>query len=203
MRALLISALAVTALLIAGSAELHAANCNINTEPFWDGNITSGWLAQAQTFEAPSADCRVLSDWEFKLAGRSSPGQVTFNIYQWGADGPVGNALYSLTLDWGTTDQVFDVTNINLALTPGQLYGADIDLQGYNDKSVYFSGNQTGYPGFDGWWYNPANGGWVGYPDTNQYFNADFTSVPEPRSFVLLGSSLLGVASVLRRKIRL
>ncbi len=204
LRAPRMSALAVLALLIVGSfATANAADCNINTEPSWDGNITSGWLAQAQTFEAPSADCSVLSDWEFKLSGRTSPGQVTFNIYEWSASGPVGNALYTQTLDWGTTDQVFDVTGINLALTPGQLYGADIDLQGYSGLSVYYNFNQTGYPGHDGWWYNPDFGGWNDIGGTNQYFMADFTSVPEPGSIVLLGSSLLGVAGVLCRKIRL
>ena len=196
-------ALAVLALLVLGSLTLHAANCNINTEPDWDNNITNGWLAQAQTFEAPSANCSVLSDWEFKLAGRTSPGQVTFNIFEWGPSGPVGSALYSQTFDWGTTAQVFDVNAINLALTPGQLYGADIDLQGYSGQSVYFMENQTGYPGFDGWWYNPQFNGWNDVAGTNQYFMADFSSVPEPGSFVLLGSSLLGVAGVLRRRIRL
>jgi len=193
--------LLVVALLVVGSVILHADTCNINTEPFWDSNITNGWTGQAQTFEAPSANCSVLSDWEFKLAGRTSPGQITFNIYAWGPSGPVGTALYSQTLDWGTTDQVFDVTGINLALTPGQLYGADIDLQGYSDKSVYFNFNQTGYPGFDGWWYNPDLGGWNDVGGSNQYFMADFTSVPEPGTFLLLGSSLVGVAGVLRRKI--
>ncbi len=197
-------ALVVLALLVVGSfATAYAANCNINTEPNWDSNITNGWLAQAQTFEAPSANCSLLSDWEFKLAGRTSPGQITFNIYQWGPSGPVGNALYSQTLAWGTTDQLFDVTGINLALTPGQLYGADIDLQGYSGASVYFNENQTGYPGFDGWWYNPDFGGWNDIGGTNQYFMADFASVPEPGSIVLFGSSLLGVAGILRRRIRL
>lgn len=196
--------LVVIALLVVGSfASVYAANCNINTEPDWDSNITNGWLAQAQTFEAPSANCSVLSDWEFKLAGRTSPGQITFNIYQWGPSGPTGNALYSQTLAWGTTDQVFDINNINLALAPGLLYGAEVDLQGYSGQSVYYNFNQTGYPGFDGWWYNPDFGGWNDVGGTNQYFMADFSSVPEPGTGVLLGSSLLGVAGVLRRKIHL
>src|SRR5581483_4983257 len=112
--------LMVMALLVVGSVMVHAANCNLNTEPYWDNNITTGWNAQAQTFEAPSANCTVLSDWQFKLAPGGS--QVTFNVYQWGPTGPVGSPLYSQTFAWANT---IDVTNINIQLTPGQLYGAE------------------------------------------------------------------------------
>lgn len=166
---------------------------HINTEPYWDGNITGGWLAQAQTFEAP-ANTDALVNWEFKLAGRTDPGQVTFNIFQWNSSGPVGDALFTQTLNWGTEDQIYDVTNINLALQPGQLYGAEIDLQGYSGQSVYYNGNETGYPGHDGWFYNPDFGGWNDESNTNQFFTADFSYVPEPSTLVLVGSSIFAVA---------
>ena len=110
----------------------------------------------------------------------------------------MGNALYSQTLNWGTNDQTFDVTGINLSLTPGQLYGADIDLQGYSGNSIYFQFNEQGYPGYITRVYNPAFGGWNDIPGTNQYFIADFAGVPEPSTLILFGSSL----TVLWRKFR-
>jgi PEP-CTERM motif len=196
---------ALALLFSVGVGVAYGDNCNINTMPYWDGNITNGWLAGAQTFEAPSSTCNVLTEYEFELAGRSSTGSIQFNIYQWSSSGPVGSALYSTTLSWGTSASLFDVTNINLVLTPGQLYGADVDLLGYSGQSLYFNGNQTGYPGHDAWFYNPAYGGWNDFNCCNDYFLANFSSAgttPEPNSILLFGSGLFAIAGVLRRKIR-
>lgn len=188
-------ALLLSVLLFAVSS--FAEPCQtINTEPYWDNNITIGYLAQAQTFEVPSPTCNTLSSWEFKLAGRSAPGQITFNVYAWGDSGPVGDPLFSQNFDWGTSDQVFDVTNIGLLLTPGQLYGAEIDLQGYIGPSVYFNGNE--HYNYVPWWDDP-NSGWNDGPGDNQYFMAQFEGVPEPGTLILFGSSLLGAVARWRR----
>ena len=94
------------------------------------------------------------------------------------------------------------MNNINLPLIPGQLYGAEVDFQGYTGQSLYFNGNQTGYPGFDGWWYSTSLG-WNDYSTLQAYFQANFgtSAVPEPGTLIMLGSGVLGVAGVLRRKL--
>src|SRR5271165_1263320 len=92
------------AFLLAGCSTAFAGVCTtVNTLPYWDGNITSGWLGQAQTFVAPSASCNVLLDYEFNMAARSSAGSLQLNIFQWGGSGPIGSAVFSITLPWGTT----------------------------------------------------------------------------------------------------
>ena len=117
----------------------------------------------------------------------------------------MGSALYTTPLSWGTSASLFDITNINLTLTPGQLYGAEVDFQGYSGQSIYFQDNETGYPGFDGWWYNPSSGGWNDFSGLQDYFAANFSSsggtTPEPSSIMLVGSGILGIVGVLRRKL--
>lgn len=175
-----------------GLPAAYAGNCTINTIPYWDGSVTLGWLAAAQTFAAPSPSCNVLSNYEFALAGRTMPGDVQFSIYRWASGGPSGSALFTTTLLWGTSPGLFDISGINLTLIPGQLYGADVNLLGYSGRSLYFDGNQMGDPGGTAWWYNPANGGWNIEPGLNDYFKADFRQpTPESPTLALL---LLGLA---------
>jgi hypothetical protein len=144
----------------------------LDTAPYWDGSYTLGYSATAQLI-SPQAACPMLVEYAFELARRKTPGNVTFTIYQWGPSGPVGAALFTSTLPWGTSKTVIMVSNINLTLTPGIQYGIDIDLQGYGDRSVAFTYDHTGYRGGDGWWYN---GNWSDVPGTNHKFRAKWAA---------------------------
>jgi hypothetical protein len=160
--------LCVVALLFALGPQALAHNCHVDTFPYWDGNITTGWLATAQVI-VPPPNCTMLVEYAFELAGRSSPGSVQFSIYEWSTSGPVGNALFTTTIPWDTTASVIVVSNINLKLTSGTHYGAMIDMLGYTGQSVYFQYNQTGYPRGMGFWYN---GTWIQYDGLNHRFKA-------------------------------
>ena len=162
-----IVALSILMVFAAGLPAL-AHNCTVDTFPFWDGNITKGWTQTAQIIQPPPS-CNKLVEYQFELAARDSPGEVQFSIYEWGPDGPVGNALYTTTLPWDTSASIIVVSNINTVLERGKLYGAVVDLLGYSSQSVYFQENHDGYSRGSAAWYD---GPWVTYDGFNHRFRA-------------------------------
>jgi hypothetical protein len=172
-----------------------SANIVVNTYPDWDGSVTNGWVAIAQSFTAPSDN--VLDNWMFALAplpgGQNS---VTFNIYAWSdLTGPVGSSLYSSVEAWPAGGGDVLVDNIALSLTPGNLYAAVVHLQGYSGLSVQFQFNQFSYTDGDASWLDGGtdwhflNSGW------NTKFRAEF--VPEPSTPLIL---TFGAAGLLIRR---
>ena len=174
-----------------------SADIVINTYPDWDGNVTNGWVAIAQSFIAPSDN--VLDNWKFALA--PLPGgqhSVAFDIYAWSdLTGPVGSSLYSSVEAWPAGGGDVLVDNIALSLTPGNLYAGVVDLQGYSGPSVHYQFNQFSYTGGDASWLDGGtewhflNSGW------NTKFRAEF--VPEPSTLLIL---TLGAAGLLIRRRR-
>ncbi len=68
----------------------------LDTYPFWDGNVTSGWLRVAQSF-AGQGDHNVLDNYMFGFSGIDVA--IDFEVFEWDeASGPVGDALYSVGL---------------------------------------------------------------------------------------------------------
>jgi hypothetical protein len=171
-----------------------SANTAINTYPDWDGSVTNGWVAIAQSFIAPSDN--VLDNWMFALDPPGGQNSVAFDIYAWSdLIGPVGSSLYSSVEAWPAGGGDVLVDNIGLSLTPGNLYAAVVDLQGYSGLSVHFQFNQLSYTGGDASWLDGGanwqflNSGW------NTKFRAEF--VPEPSTLLVL---TLGAAGLLPRR---
>ena len=183
--------LALAALGIAVPSAVQAITI-IDTYPDFQGNYTSGYIAQAQEFVAPNDD-NVLLSWQFSLEVRVGQGDVTFGVYNFSAAGPTGSALYTSTFPWGASGNKL-VDDINLALAPGGRYFAVVDFHGYNQSSIAFNANQNSYNAGNGWWNNGVSG-WQDLNGLNQTFKATF--VPEPATMTAFG---LGALALLRRR---
>ena len=177
-----------------------SANTVLNTFPDFNpgGSYTNGFLAQGQTFVVPVDT--VLSDFSFRLF--NAPGQSSqMQIFAWGATGPTGAALYSSpSLIRNNTIQDVVVSNINLTLSQGALYGAVISNFGYSGPDAGFNQNQNSYTGGNMWLLSadtPTT--WTSFGGLNLTFQATFVSagassgVPEPGAAWLMSCGLAGL----------
>jgi hypothetical protein len=187
-----------TALLLALALSTAAFGTTIDT---WNTSNTihsNGWALAAQTITAPGNE---LTDYNVGFYQQYPAGQLSLSIFNWSGNSPVGSALFSTTnLTW--IGDGYTTGAINVALTTGNLYGFVVNWGGTCcDYLVY--GNDS-YSGGEGYW-SFDNVTWTAYPQYDEQFTAVFngTSTPEPGSMMLLGSGILGVAGVLRRKLML
>jgi hypothetical protein len=99
-----------------------------------------------------------------------------------------------------------DVANLSV----DDIIAIDVDINGvwhqwnvgYNYPTPFFFGIVAGSgESIDGITFSPTLSNWVGI-DNFSYAGAD-SSTPEPGSILLLGSGILGVAGILRRKLML
>jgi hypothetical protein len=196
-------------MLIAGGllALPAGASTILNTFPDGPAGYTDGFVLQAQTFTVPSDNVLFQFLWqEFNAVDGT---QVQLEIYAWGANGPVGPALYtSPVLLRGNSTLSFEASSINLTLTTGNVYGAVIDGLGYDLESAAFNENRNSYTGGDMWLLQPNTTVWNEFTADNLYFQAAFlagapvnSSAPEPGAMMLVGVGLAALG-VLGKKLR-
>jgi hypothetical protein len=161
-----------------------SASTVIGTYPNWDGSQTAGWAAAAQSFTVPAQDV-LLRNFVFSLVGNGT--SYEFSIVDLVAGQPTGPVLYSTVRPWSVGDQT--ISDINLFLGPSQQYAAVIDFQGYTSLSVAFDWPDSfdPYPGGAGYWLSPSQSEWTTFPNADLLFSAEFTQVPEPSTFSMIG----------------
>ena len=175
----------------------------LNTYPDGPSAYTNGFVLEAQTFTVP-ADT-VLSSFQFQMFSAQFQ-TVQLEIFQWNASGPVGTSLFtSAAMARINATQDFLVSNINLSLTQGALYGAVIDTLGYYSFNAAFNTNQNSYTGGNMWLLDYGASTWNTYTTDNLLFQATFVATPnspapEPDAFLLMGAGLTTLALLRRRR---
>lgn len=177
---------AAASLCVAATAATTYSNWDV-----WDGNVTTGWFAQAQRFPVPAGD-NVLLNWQSQFDSSMTGMQVGFAITDIVSGVPGGTTYFTANPTIDGTGTV-TIASINLALVSGQDYAAVWDFNGYSGSSIHWISSNTA-PG-NGLW-RDQSGAWTEFADFDQRFIANF-GVPAPGVAALLG---LGAVGALRRR---
>jgi hypothetical protein len=209
---------------------LFAVSCFAQTQynsfdgysPFWNPFGNPNTATYGETFTAPSNGNNFLTDFSLYLAGPSSPGNIELGGYiaTWNGT-QAGTLLYSSAeINYPNTGNAqLEFNTGELQLTPGATYVAFLSVSQYYGASsgLSFASEGNGScPGCAFVYYN--NSGNFNELFTHSWdatglqpdfaFTADFNSggsgtgtVPEPGTFLLMGSGLLAAVGVMRRKL--
>ncbi len=174
--------------LVAAFAAAAYADTQYDNWGSWDGNVTSGWLMQAQKFPVPAVD-DVLDSWQSQFDSAMVGMTVNFSIRDIVAGEP-GGATYFSASPTVPGDGIIAFSSMNVALNSGQEYAAVWDFLGYSGSSIHYTAIDV-VPGNGMWW----NGTWSDFSFLDQKLTANF--VPAPGAMGVLG---LGALAALRRR---
>lgn len=186
--------------------------------PYWHPLGYPNTATYGETFLAPTNGNDFLSSFSLFLAGPYVSGNIIMSAYvaTWNGSG-AGSLLYSSPeINYPNTGNAELTFNPGIQLTPGSDYIVFLSISQYYGQSsgeTYISGGNNNCPGcFFAYSNNSGNfnqlftQAWDASGLSPDFaFVADFNSgqgsVPEPGTFLLLGSGLLGTLGVVRRKL--
>lgn len=131
----------------------------------------------------------------------------TFNAYVYNGNGTVQLAVGgNMTFTGDGTEQFYNLP-INFALLSGQSYDIGIDFHSFNDphwQVHYYFFDAGSNPPFDVGAFHVTDGEESHCGSCNVYapnLEVQGSNVPEPGTFLMLGTGILGLAGTLRRKL--
>jgi hypothetical protein len=181
--------------------------CDANTPSCTDNVNVTGWTVY-DNFGVPNGVTRIT---DFTFVDQS----FAWNVYtgtNWTVFGPnvsnpfgvvprySGTAVATMT-DLGDGYMMLSITGLNLAVTPGTwIVGFQNNMGGLD--SDLFSTRGTSNVG-DGVVWQQANGGIKQFTwSDNTAFSVSTSLAPEPSTFLMIGTGLLGGIGAIRRNLR-
>ena len=219
-KSLLLAMLLALALFAVPSFAQTQYNSFDGYNPYWNPFGNPNTATYGEIFTAPSNGDTFLQDFSLYMAGPSASGNIILGAYV-----ATWNGSYAGTLMYSSAEVNYPNTgNAQLTFSPGiqlqagQNYIAFISVSQYYGQSSgesYISGGNGSCPGcsfayfnnsgnFDELFSTPWDASGL-QPDFA--FTANFTSgggtVPEPGTFLLMGTGLFAALGVMRRKLNL
>ena len=218
-KSLLLAVLLALALFAVPSFAQTQYNSFDGYNPYWNPFGYPNTATYGETFIAPSNGDTLLQDFSLYMAGPVASGNIILGAYL-----ATWNGSYAGTLLWQSSEVDYPNTgNAQLTFTPGvnlqagQNYIVFLSVSQYYGQSSgqsYISGGNGSCPGCafayfnnDGNFNELFTTGWDATGLQPVFaFTADFTTpstVPEPGTFLLLGTGLFAALGVMRRKVNL
>jgi hypothetical protein len=178
-----LQALFASALLLGGSSSANAGY-TIDTNPFYSGQVNSGWLSSGQSVTVVSG-YEVFDDIGFYFDSNSN-GRTFGFVLSDALNG--GTTLLSTSF---TVHSGINVINIGLQLTAGQKVYALLDYNGFSGFTAHIMGNDVYSGGNSNFGQIPLHPRQE-FPGFEHRFVANFSSpnqnvVPGPSGLVLAG----------------